>query len=160
MSGSCRAAKKPLHPKKPPPDGSGGDLRLATDATPVDAALAPDTTPVDAAPAPDGSPQCAVDCDCPQGQACQGGSCVPLTPGAYCCTKPGCMAGWPCTNPDGSKGTCPGGGPCKTHCDCQQGFTCVSGGCMQGPPVYCCAKPGCPGGATCFNPSGTQGTCP
>lgn len=50
---------------------------------------------------------CANDCDCTQGLLCAGGLCIPGFVPVYCCPKLGCPTGQSCTNPDGSKGTCP-----------------------------------------------------
>jgi hypothetical protein len=52
---------------------------------------------------------CKNNCDCPQSQGCDPptGNCVIGIVPAYCCTKPGCLKGEACTNPDGSSGTCP-----------------------------------------------------
>lgn len=50
---------------------------------------------------------------------------------------------------------------CDTHCDCPQGEFCYKGTCLRDPQVavYCCAKEGCPPGATCVTPEGTRSRC-
>lgn len=54
---------------------------------------------------------------------------------------------------------------CKTHCDCIQGATCVSGSdgrgtCVIGTkPTYCCSKANCPLGEPCYTTDGKQSTC-
>jgi len=118
-------------------------------------------------PPPPPPPACKVDCDCDQGEICAQGQCVTGIIPAYCCTKAGCQAGWPCTNPDGSQGTCAGNPPppppaCKVDCDCDQGQLCTpEGTCVNGfAPAYCCTKAGCQAGWPCTNPDGSQGTCP
>ncbi|MCK6509951.1 hypothetical protein L6R29_08305 [Myxococcota bacterium] len=70
------------------------------------------------------SPTCKTHCDCTQGMMCSNGQCLIGTVSTYCCNKPGCPAGSSCTNPDGTKGTCP-----SSQTDCvQKGGQCVSQG--------------------------------
>jgi hypothetical protein len=112
-------------------------------------------------PLPDtGVTSCKTACDCPQGQACTGGTCITGTKPVYCCAKPGCPVSLPCINPSGTAGLCQGASTCKNHCDCLQGQMCQSGQCITGTkPVYCCTKSGCPKGQACYNPNGTTGKC-
>jgi hypothetical protein len=61
--------------------------------------------------------------------------------------------------PDGSFGTC--AVECRTHCDCpQQGQPCFNGTCYPvSSSYYCCDKPGCPTGTTCYDRQGQRSTC-
>ena len=67
-----------------------------------------------------GMSRCAVDCDCPQGQACAGGRCVIGIVPVYCCDSPGCPEGEACTDSRGNDGRC----PAETEC-AEAGGTCV-----------------------------------
>lgn len=52
------------------------------------------------------------------------------------------------------------GEPCKTPCDCKQGFDCQNNVCTKATlPIYCCEKQGCPANETCVNKSGQKGKC-
>ncbi|MCB9651670.1 MAG: hypothetical protein H6730_34505 [Deltaproteobacteria bacterium] len=56
-----------------------------------------------------------------------------------------------------------GGGfiTCSHSCTCPQGMGCVEGLCRNlGTPVWCCARPGCPSGATCLDERDHPGQCP
>lgn len=64
-------------------------------------------------------PGCKVDCDCDQGFSCVGGQCTVIPGGrAFCCDKPGCVAGQTCTHQDGRAGTCPTQSQCSQDADC------------------------------------------
>ncbi|MCC6747242.1 MAG: hypothetical protein IT371_06245 [Deltaproteobacteria bacterium] len=92
-------------------DGRAGDGTTTSDGGPKADLSRTDGTGPDARRADGGGPGgCKVDCDCSQGLLCATGKCLPGFAPAYCCTKPGCPSGLGCTNPDGSKGTCPAAG--------------------------------------------------
>ncbi|MFA6032290.1 MAG: hypothetical protein WC889_05270 [Myxococcota bacterium] len=109
-------------------------------------------------------PGCLSDCDCDQGQGCNGGSgeCVTV-PGHqfYCCEKAGCPAGNPCQHVSGVIDFCaPAGAVCSGVCDCPQGLSCMAGKCKAGTkPEYCCDRLGCPNGAQCKDRMGTGSVC-
>lgn len=65
-------------------------------------------------------PSCKVDCDCEQGLGCFGGQCSVSPQGGkvFCCDKPSCVSGQPCTYKDGRPGTCPTQAGCKQDADC------------------------------------------
>ena len=109
-----------------------------------------------------GTPGCKSHCQCSQGEACQSGKCVKTTPPTYCCTKTPCPANTICHNANDSAGICMGSGTtCKTHCDCNQGLTCVGGSCFKlGTPAYCCTKAGCPPKNSCYKTDGSKSNCP
>lgn len=105
---------------------------------------------------------CKSRCDCQQGDECVSGGCVPATPKVYCCTRSGCPVGTICRYSTGAGATCPSTGACKVNCDCYQALACVGGKCTKGPggAVYCCARPGCPSGLSCYTTTGKASTCP
>lgn len=104
---------------------------------------------------------CQNHCDCNQGEACISGLCKrsALFGNVYCCAKAGCPVGQFCYQTNGQGGRCPQK-RCTTPCDCDQGQDCRSGVCTPTqPPVYCCAKKGCPSGSACKDTLNKWGTC-
>lgn len=104
--------------------------------------------------------ECVVNCDCPQGQACEAGQCKQSASPTYCCDKDQCPVNVACTDLEGAAGVCPP--ECVVDCDCPQGQACSSSGlCLDtSPPTYCCAQEACPEGQACSKPDGTSGSCP
>lgn len=93
---------------------------------------------------------CCVDCGCPGGQSCDGGTCTELpscgdgmcngseTRG-NCCVDCGCPSGQSCLggtcmqNPSCGDGSCNGGetqATCCGDCGCQSAYACISGTCQ------------------------------
>lgn len=108
--------------------------------------------------APDGGPgPCAIDCDCPQGQACIDATCTATASPIYCCDNAGCPQGDRCVTRGGTLDRCP---ECVVDCDCDQGLACVDGACTNtGEPSFCCDNPGCPPGQACTDLRGASATC-
>ena len=82
--------------------------------------------------------QCRDSNDCPAGQQCSGGGCVPI-PG-YCATNSDCAAGQVCRD-----NSC---GPCVQNEDCGSDQLCVEGACTT---PECMRDEQCPAGTTCVN---------
>lgn len=103
--------------------------------------------------------ECVVDCDCPQGQACDAGQCQRTNTPVYCCDKDQCPVNQACTDLEGAPDVCPP--ECIVDCDCPQGQACSSSGlCLEtSPPTYCCNGESCPQGQACSKPDGTSGLC-
>jgi hypothetical protein len=83
---------------------------------------------------------CAVHCDCPQGQFCYLGKCVldSKSP-VYCCAKSGCPPGRWCFDAANKKATCAESTtwPCNDACDCGPAHCCKKG---AGQPTGICVK--------------------
>ena len=131
-----------------------------TDAVWPDNPFQPDLGLRDEPPAADVGAACTGPCDCAQGLDCISGKCVRTTMPVYCCERKGCPSGKPCVKTGGGMATCPKIPACLTHCHCPQGLACLDGQCVGvGSPIYCCDKPGCPAGQTCYDVNGTYRTC-
>lgn len=102
---------------------------------------------------------CSSACDCPTGQACEGGLCVSAQEAAFCCERSPCPAGAVCEGPQGSS-RCEEG--CQSACDCWRGQACIDGRCQDDPtgPAYCCERELCPQGARCEHDDRAEGVCP
>ena len=105
---------------------------------------------------------CKSLCDCQQGLACAGGTCVAVTPPRYCCDKPGCPLKSFCFKASGLFGFCATATnppPCASACDCPAGEYCNKGTCQKaGVPIYCCTGK-CPQGSVCQELSGAFAIC-
>ena len=101
---------------------------------------------------------CAIDCDCPQGDACIDSRCTATATPTYCCAHAGCPSGERCVTERGTLDSC---AECIIDCDCPQGQACsASGLCVATTePTYCCDNPGCPLGESCVGETGEAGTC-
>ncbi|MEZ4463021.1 MAG: dickkopf-related protein [bacterium] len=91
------------------------------------------------------APDCVDDADCPAGQTCQAGACVPPPP--ECQRNADCGAGRICVN-----GACEDAPPppaCVANADCGPGEICVDGVCELAPPPACIADGDCPPGLAC-----------
>ncbi|MCB9644879.1 MAG: hypothetical protein H6728_17545 [Myxococcales bacterium] len=103
---------------------------------------------------------CTKRCDCPQGQECSEGKCVPTTIPVYCCDREGCPTGQSCNDFEDKPSVCAPRDTCKHPCDCKQGLGCVNGFCTATrKPTYCCERAGCKPGETCESIRGGQKTC-
>ena len=102
--------------------------------------------------------RCAVDCECPQGDACIDGSCTTTATPIYCCENAGCPSGDRCVSAAGTLDVCP---ECNVDCDCPQGQACTaSGACVETTePTWCCDNAGCPLGEACIDTNGASSTC-
>lgn len=126
--------------------------------------------------------ECIKHCDCSQGQLCYRGGCLTDPKGPiYCCTKPGCMPGQWCFEPDGGKETCAEDPTyfCESACDCGPAHCCknnicvkdindpwIPGGtevgpsCVQGvDATYCCSDVRCYGARLAYGSSAEDFRC-
>ncbi len=108
------------------------------------------------------SAQCITSGDCGQ-PSCQsvGDDCeesVPECVNGQCSKTPKPVKNAVC---DPSRQVCVPRAPvCKQNCDCGQGEFCNNGTCEVGSTsTYCCSKPGCPTGESCYEVNGSIGTC-
>ena len=108
------------------------------------------------------TPACKSDSDCGQASCRQDGAkCVRST---STCGQDGVCTSQQSTTTgicNTSTGTCTTVKICKTHCDCEQGVTCIQGQCvpLSSRRTFCCTKLGCLKGEACYKPDGSPDIC-